>query len=465
MAEEVVIQISAQDVSAPAFRQAEANVSRLASSLDAANAKVRAMGEAMGRFSDLQRLLGRVSLATGAVAMGIGGLIVKAVATQAQFEAMQKRLEVILGEQMGKKIFRWATEFASRTSYDVGEVVEAVTALASAAKASGVDIKELTKTVSDIAVVSGRSIVDIALAVGRAVGGETQSIRELTRGMVTVSLKGLEDVENKAPAVVKQIMEQGRQYAGMTEKMGQSTALLWTNLGDAITRVLWSIGQIFDPLAKRIIVALTGMVNWVGKFVEKHPLLTKIALSFAGITSAIIAGAAAAGAALLPILSLAMAWRTVAIAAGHAAAAQTAAATAGIGGGIGGIAGKVLGGAGAVLGGLGKFMWGGILTNPYALALLGTAGAAYLGFRLGLARELGPFARAQAEVGAWQERLAQMTPEERRRRIWGLPPRPAFAPTFYGGFTAPVVVRGDILPAGWQDEQMMRNLQAQFGGA
>jgi hypothetical protein len=47
-----------------------------------------------------------------------------------------------------------------------------------------------------------------------------------------------------------------------------------------------------------------------------------------------------------------------------------------------------------------------------------------------------------------------MSSEERRRRLWGLPPRQ---------YATPVVVQGDIMTRDWADAQMLQRMQNEFG--
>lgn len=453
--------VRARDLASQAVARVSGSVGELASRIDALNARVEAAQEAMNRWGALESTLRRVAVASGGFLAALGGIIAQGVRTQATFEQLQKRLEVILGEQMGREMFRWAVEFAAKTPYEVGEVIDAVTALASVAQQAGVDLREITKRVGDLAAASGRNIVDIALAVGRAVGGETQSIRELTRGMVAVSLRGLEDIQNKAPAIVQQIMVQSARYQGMMDKMAETTALRWSNLRDAISRLWWALGEIFAPWAKRVIEFLTRIVEKVGEFARTHPQLVKWGAVMAGIAGGIIFATSMTGLLIIAIAKLitalqvlAASWGQVAAAAASAAAAQSAAIATGGGAAGAGILARVGGaiaGAGGALAGI-----GGAVAIGVGLATL-AAGAAGLGTYLGTRHYLAPWTRAQREVAEHQRALQAMSPAERAWRLWGRRPT--------GGTVQamPVVIAGDVLPYTYQDEQMAREMQRQFG--
>jgi len=437
----------------------EGRLGKLRAALDRVNSSIEEVQEVMSRWEAVEGVLKRVSLATGGLIAAIGGIVVQGVRTQAHFEQLAKRLEVILGPEKGRKMFEWAVEFAAKTPYEVGEVVDATTALAVVAEKAGVDLTKLVERVGDIAAASGQSIFDIALAVGRAVGGETRSIKELTRGMISVSLEGLEDIENKAPAVVQQIMEQSAKYQGMMSKMAETTALKWSNLKDAISRMWWALGEAFAPTAKKIIEWLTHIIEGIGKWVKTHSSLVYWLTVITAIGGGMIFLASTIGIVIIFIAKLitslnilAASWGRVATAAGAAAAAQGAAA--GVGGGAGVAAGAgagVLGRIAPALGGVaGTLGWAGLF-------LLLAGGAAYLGHYLGTRHHLAPWTRAQRETSAWQEALQAMTPEERAYRIWGkrtMATTPAINP---------VVVYGDILPYNYQDEQQLRELQRQMG--
>jgi len=100
--------------------------------------------------------------------------------------------------------------------------------------------------------------------------------------------------------------------AGATQKafaeFAKHGTLAFSQLHEAISNVSDSIGGALAPYIEKLVPDLTALAGRIQHFAENHPMLTKIAVSFAAISASVLlvgGGLALAGAALLGFASFA----------------------------------------------------------------------------------------------------------------------------------------------------------------
>ncbi len=198
------------------------------------------------------------------------------IGSAAKMETFQSQFEVFLGSASAAKA-RLAdlAEFGKTTPFLLPEIVEASRILqnyAGSALAAGDGIR----MVGDIAAGSGKSIVHISTLVGRlydaltsgrnvgepllylaeagAIGGEARrEIEALAKQVQDGAITGEEAWAKASESFAK--------FAGMTERLSQTTEGKWSNLMDSIGMGLASIGEELLPVTKAAIDALIPVVD------------------------------------------------------------------------------------------------------------------------------------------------------------------------------------------------------------
>jgi len=286
---------------------------------------------------------------------------------------------------------------------------------------------------------------------------ETQRITQYLLQQTTPLQSALESLPNTAAAAWERMRSQIREtweelgfaLAPYLIKFMQLFRQFFENLMQWISQnrpALETLGNTLFGIANTVM----KMVVWLGNFFSQHqwlaqalakwaPYITVITLVTSLIIKLVI-GIAKAVEAFKALGIVSAIGRVLGL--GGAIAGAAGAGTAGAGVGAAAAAGAgALGIAGGILG------WATLLP---ALA----AGAAGLGTYLGTRHYLAPWTRAQKEVAEYQSGLMAMSSEERRRRLWGLPPRQ---------YATPIVVQGDIMTRDWADSQMLQRMQNEFG--
>jgi hypothetical protein len=312
---------------------------------------------------------------------------------------------------------------------------------------------------------------------------ETGKIGETMGDMVAGGMEEIELSAEETQRITQYLLQQTtplqsaletlpNTVAAAWERMRSQIRETWEQLGFALAPYLVKFMQLFQHFFENLIKwiqqnrpaietfaqgflkianTLWGMFTWLMNFFEKHQWIVEMAAKWfpyivVGTMVIGILGKIALG--LMSIIAL-----TKIMGGGLVGAIGR---VLGLGGAIAGAAGTGTAGAGAAAaagaGALG--IAGGILGWATLLPAL-AAGAAGLGTYLGTRHYLAPWTRAQKEVAEYQSSLMAMSSEERRRRIWGLPPRQ---------YATPVVVQGDIMTRDWSDAQMLQRMQNEFGG-
>jgi hypothetical protein len=510
---ELKLTISAIDRASEVIRKVQGGYQQLLTGLDKMNAKAVAVRQAMSQWGELEGLTRRIAMGIMAIGAAMGAVAWKAGQMAAEEERFQLALATLWGRERAQQLIQWATEFAQRYGFYIEDVKSAMQALSGVALRTGVDLRDALLIAGRLAAATGRPITEMAEAVMMALQGWPRALRHAAMGLVDVKeiqelttqammrqqkemekagatgeamgamiAGGMEEVElsaDEANRIIQNLLQQtarlqpvlqvqANTITAAWERMRSQIREAWEELGFALAPYLIRFMQLFRqffenlmrwitqnrPALETLGNAIFGIANtvmrmvvWLGNFFAQHQWLTRLVASWGPYIAAITLVVATLGNAFIWVMRLIEAVRALGIVSTITGAAMKAlgiggaAAGAGAGAGVGAAAGGVLGGIAAGFG---------MVAGAAALG----AGAAYLGYYLGTRRELGPYWRAQREVAEYQASLWAMSAEERRRRLWGLPPRQ---------YATPVVVQGDIMTRDWADAQMLQRMQNEFG--
>jgi hypothetical protein len=309
---------------------------------------------------------------------------------------------------------------------------------------------------------------------------ETGKIGETMGDMVAGGMEEIELSAEETQRITQYLLQQTtplqsalealpNTVAAAWERMRSQIRETWEELGFALAPYLIKFMQLFRQFFENLMSWITQnrpaletlgntilgiantvmkMVVWLGNFLSQHEWLAQALAKWAPYITVITLVTSLIIKLVIWIARAAETFKALGI-------VSAIGRVLGLGGAIAGAAGAGTAGAGAAAaagaGALG--IAGGILGWATLLPAL-AAGAAGLGTYLGTRHYLAPWTRAQKEVAEYQSGLMAMSSEERRRRLWGLPPRQ---------YATPVVVQGDIMTRDWADAQMLQRMQNEFG--
>ena len=224
----------------------------------------RAMGGVASSAKKLAKVLGPLVL--GAAIFKLGK---SAISTAGEFEALKTRLTAMTGSvQEGTKLFDKFNKVAATTPFAVKNVVEAGASL----QAFGVNSEKMIKPVSDLAAFMGLDIVDAAGAMGRAFAGGAGAadiLRE--RGILQLikDTQGIDDLTKLTlpefrKALEKAMMDPDGKIAGATALLAETWQGKLSNMQDAWSRLLATVGDKMLPFAKDMVTKMTGVIeSWI----------------------------------------------------------------------------------------------------------------------------------------------------------------------------------------------------------
>ncbi len=225
--------------------------------------------------------LTRVANATGAVARNMAKIAAVGAAagagmaavfksqfvdTAAQFEKFGLILETLEGNSdKAKKSMAWVSEFASKTPYDIEQVMESFVKL----KAYGLDPinKGLLKTLGDTSAAMGKDLMQSVEAIADAMTGENERLKEFgikakkEGGRIVYEYTANGKTMRKAANANNRAMIQdtlqaiwNQKYGGAMDKLSKSWGGMTSNLGDQWTRfkVMVMESGAFDWLKGRL---------------------------------------------------------------------------------------------------------------------------------------------------------------------------------------------------------------------
>lgn len=188
----------------PSLQKAFASVaqfaSRASSSISRANS--RSIELAQNASTQVNGISGKVkaALVTGTIATA-GVQVGKSMLSQASsLEQYRNTLNVVMKDNVkAAQTFAWANEFANKTPYETGEIVDATVKLTS----YGMEAKKVLPLTGDMAAAMGKPIDQAVEAIADAQTGELERLKEfgITKNMIVAKgekdLAGIEIVNNK----------------------------------------------------------------------------------------------------------------------------------------------------------------------------------------------------------------------------------------------------------------------------
>lgn len=461
--------IRAKDMASQAIQNVSQQTGRLQRAIDNLNQRAQRAQEAMARWRPLENVMNRLTIAATALAGAMGMMAWKAMQAAMEEERFATALTALLGAERARELIRFAEEFAQRYGFYVEDVKDALMTLVGVARRTGISITDALLIAARLAAATGKPITEMAQAVMMAFQGWPRALRSAAMGLIDIKeiqavttqamvrqakqmqesgetvAEGMEEVELSAGEAQRIMEVLQQQTAGLQPTLvafSQTHAAMWERMRSALRGAWEQLGFALFPLIQKLLPYFTELIQKITDFIERHEGLVRAAFQWAGY----IAAAMIALNVLTKLFILAQGVMAFIGVAGKAVGAVAGAAGAG-----GGIAGALAGVGGGALAGL-----GGAAAIGVGLAAL-SAGAAGLGTYLGTRHYLAPWTRAQREVAEYQKALQGMSPAERAWRLWGR------RPTGGAVQAMPVVIAGDVLPYTYQDEQMAREMQRQFG--
>lgn len=389
--------------------------------LEAQRTKLKALENLRAKASNVREAGGQVagqarSLGTqAAVAGAAGGYFFKTqfLDRAAEFEKYQTILKTVTGSELkAGQAMSWVSEFAARTPYEMGEVMESFTRL----KAYGIDpmANGMLKTLGDTASAMGKPVMQAVEAMADAVTGENERLKEF--GIKGSKIKGTNLIEySYTDAAGKNLTKQvdgtnraliqstlqsiwNEKYRGAMEDQSKTWNGMISNMGDQWARFtnLVMASGLFDRMKER----LGGLLNQLDTMAANGQLADWASRVGGGMLK-FADGAWKAGEAFMRvsnnIAGAVGGWENLLYITAAMKFAPLAFGLVKLGGaliGAGGALLKVVGAsaafvkAGALISaavrGVGIALWG-LAANPAALAIAGiaagVAGAAYLIYR------------------------------------------------------------------------------------
>ena len=188
----------------PTLQKAFAGVAQFASKASNSIARVnsRSIALAQNAGAQVQGLSGKVkaALATGVVATA-GTQVGKSMLDQASsLEQYRNTLNIVMKDNTkAAQTFAWANDYANKTPFETGEIVDATVKLTS----YGLEAKKVLPLTGDMAAAMGKSIDQATEAIADAQTGELERLKEfgITKDMIVAqgakTLSGIELVNNK----------------------------------------------------------------------------------------------------------------------------------------------------------------------------------------------------------------------------------------------------------------------------
>ncbi|MGN2339834.1 hypothetical protein ACTFIN_17215 [Clostridium cagae] len=188
----------------PSLQKAFSSVAQFANKTSSSIAKVNSKSTSLAQnaVTQVQGLSNKIKavLATGAIAI-VAKKTGSAILNQASsMEQYRNTLGIVMkDEQKAAKTFAWATDYANKTPFETGEIVDATVKLTS----YGLEAQKVLPLTGDMAGAMGKSIDQATEAIADAQTGELERLKEfgITKDMIVAQgakdLAGIELVNNK----------------------------------------------------------------------------------------------------------------------------------------------------------------------------------------------------------------------------------------------------------------------------
>ncbi|MCY9666705.1 hypothetical protein M5X11_17520 [Paenibacillus alginolyticus] len=209
--------------------------------------------------------------AVGAAAVALGGMVAAKkgfdwlVGANADMETYQNTLTVVMGSaEEATKTLAWANKFATQTPFEIPQIVEATTKMAS----YGISAQKTLGVVGDMASVMGKDLMQAVEAVADAQTGEVERLKEfgITKGMIQEQAKllGSNPIDSKGSitdmqgfnAALFSLME--KRFQGGMAMQAKSFKGMLSNASDFMGSLGRNLGK---PLFDRSKKQLEGFLN------------------------------------------------------------------------------------------------------------------------------------------------------------------------------------------------------------
>ena len=224
---------------------------RIQYEITAKDRSAAALKAVRGNLGQVQTAVGSLTrlLAPLAAAFSVGAIGSNLVRTNREFQSLKASLITFTGSvENADRAFNIIRRFAADTPFAVSDVVGSFTTLI----ARGIDpTVEQLRAFGDIAAGSGKSFRQLAEAVADAAVGEFERLKEFgikarkENDKITLSIGNTtKTVTNDAEAITAALTEiAGVQFAGATERQAATLNGAFSNLGDAVDNLFFSIGE------------------------------------------------------------------------------------------------------------------------------------------------------------------------------------------------------------------------------
>jgi len=281
-------------------------------------------------IKSLDVALGDVAKTAGLAFAAFGGLIGGTLIQAGKLEKIQTKFEVLTGSvASAQKVMKDLTDFTAKTPFQIEGVTGTAAQLISFGVAAD-DILPTLQGIGDVAAAVGAPLQDLGLifgqvrAAGKLTGERLLQLQERavpigaalakTLGVAESAVKdlvssGKVDFKTFEKAFQSLSKEGGIAFEGMV-KQSKTLGGVMSTLGDNFSLLAADIGKQFLPVAKRIALAITDIIQ----VARDNPELVKFAAGFIAIGAA-VAGSIAAVATLglaLPALGAGLATAAVA---------------------------------------------------------------------------------------------------------------------------------------------------------
>jgi hypothetical protein len=239
---------------------------------------------------DLKQSMGGLNGAAGLlkkafIGLGLAAVFKKAksyfVDANADMESYKNTLAVVLkSEDKAVKTLEWATTFAAKTPFEIPQIVEATTRMAS----YGINAQKTMGIVGDMASVMGKDLMSAVEAVADAQTGELERLKEfgITKKMIEDQAKAMKVTvtNNKGQitdqkafnAVLFSLMED--RFKGGMEMQSKTFKGMVSNLKDFMGQTARELGA---PVFDKVKEGLGKLLEWLNKLKDSGALASFMA--------------------------------------------------------------------------------------------------------------------------------------------------------------------------------------------
>lgn len=248
-----------------------------------ATKKQEAAMKNMSAYGDKAFGVGRTA---GVAGIALAGVLAVPLKAAADMESLNIALKSSFqgNAEAAKEAFDNINKFAAQTPFELNEVTTSFLRL----KNSGLDpsVKALEAYGNIASSMPGKTLMDFTEAVGDAVMGENERLKEFnisaskSGDLINYTFEGVTTtVKNNAKDIEKYLQYIGNvKFAGATVAQSKSVNGMLSTLKDGAVMAAAKIGTTFIPRLKEIFNQITPVIDKVSAWVAKNPKLTETIL-------------------------------------------------------------------------------------------------------------------------------------------------------------------------------------------